>query len=208
MERSPKEIRFVELSLFDQTVHRKGYKVIAGVDEAGRGPLAGPVVAAACILPSKNSFIGVDDSKKLTSIQRHNLFEQLVSDKKVVFGVGVVSAQEIDAINIYQATLQAMLKALAALTIDPDILLVDGMPLAYKNVPSEKVLQGDGRSLSIAAASIIAKVTRDRMMAEFHASWPDYGFDQHKGYGTPKHLNALKKLGPCPIHRRSFSGVL
>jgi ribonuclease HII len=207
MERPSKESRFSELSLFDQTIRGQGYQVIAGVDEAGRGPLAGPVVAAACILPSKNTFVGVDDSKKLTPIQRRTLFEALISDQDVIYGIGIISAEEIDKINIYQATIRAMMQAISALTMSPDLLLVDGMPLIYTSIPSQKVIRGDSKSLSIAAASIIAKETRDRLMAEFHGTWPMYGFDRHKGYGTPMHLQALEKYGPSPIHRRTFARV-
>jgi ribonuclease HII len=207
MERPSKESRFSELSLFDQTIRGQGYQVIAGVDEAGRGPLAGPVVAAACILPSKNTFVGVDDSKKLTPIQRRTLFEALISDQDVIYGIGIISAEEIDEINIYQATIRAMMQAISALTMSPDLLLVDGMPLIHTSIPSQKVIRGDSKSLSIAAASIIAKETRDRLMAEFHGTWPMYGFDRHKGYGTPMHLQALEKYGPSPIHRRTFARV-
>lgn len=207
MEQTPKELRFAELALFDQTVRHQGYQMIAGIDEAGRGPLAGPVVAAACILPIENSFVGIDDSKKLTPIRRRVLFDQLMADKRVIYGLGIISSEEIDAVNIYQATLKAMFKAISALAVSPDMLLVDGMPLTFKEIPSQKIIKGDSKSLSIAAASIIAKETRDRLMAEFHVSWPIYGFDQHKGYGTPKHLKALREHGPSPIHRRSFAGV-
>ncbi|MGZ3633842.1 MAG: ribonuclease HII [Parachlamydiaceae bacterium] len=207
MERSSKESRFSELSFFDQTMRNQGYQIIAGIDEAGRGPLAGPVVAAACILPSKSTFVGVDDSKKLTPIQRRTLFEALVSDQEVIYGIGIISAEEIDKINIYQATIRAMMQAISALALSPDLLLIDGMPLSHTSIPSQKVIRGDSKSLSIAAASIIAKETRDRLMAEFHDVWPMYGFDRHKGYGTPMHLQALEKYGSSPIHRRSFARV-
>ncbi|MBA3602409.1 MAG: ribonuclease HII [Parachlamydiaceae bacterium] len=197
---------FAELSLFDKKARQKGFGIIAGVDEAGRGPLAGPVVAAACILLVKRaSFAGIDDSKKLSAEKRRYFFEKLTSDKQVIYGVGVASVEEIDSINIYQATIQAMLRAIAALTIKPDFLLVDGLKLPHPEIPSEKIIGGDGRSLSIAAASIIAKVTRDRLMLDYHQAYPNYGFDSHKGYGTPQHLAAIKAHGPIPIHRLTFS---
>lgn len=204
------ELRFAELSLFDRSVRRKGFKIVAGVDEAGRGPLAGPVVAAACILPNRNSFKGINDSKQLSAIQRSDCYHSLISHASVKYGIGIVSSEEIDRINIYQATFQAMLKALAALaaSITPDYILVDGsFAPKYEQIPSEAVVGGDGRSLTIAAASIIAKETRDRIMLELHQTYPDYGFDRHKGYATPEHLKTLKLLGPSPVHRFSFAPV-
>lgn len=204
-----RELRFAELLSFDKTFRRKGFKVIAGVDEAGRGPLAGPVVAAACILPANNKFIGIDDSKKLSAVQRQTLFEKLTSDTRVKYGIGIASSQEIDELNIYHATLQAMVRAIACLQVEPELLLVDGgMPLSYGGLTVNQVIGGDAKSLSIAAASIIAKVTRDRLMEVFHEIWPHYGFDSHKGYGTPQHLAALKAHGPTSIHRFSFAPVL
>ena len=197
---------FAELSLFDKKTRQKGFGIIAGVDEAGRGPLAGPVVAAACILLVKRaSFAGINDSKQLSADKRHYFFEKLTSDKQVIYGVGIASVEEIDAINIYQATIQAMLRAVAALKVNPDFLLVDGLKLVHPVYPTEKVIGGDGRSLSIAAASIIAKETRYRLMVKYHEAYPHYGFDSHKGYGTPQHLAAIKAHGPIPIHRLTFS---
>jgi ribonuclease HII len=207
-KKDEEELRFAELSLFDRTIRRKGFKVVAGVDEAGRGPLAGPVVAAACILPNRNVFKGVNDSKQLTASQRSACYQSLVSHTGVKYGIGIVCSEEIDRINIYQATFQAMLKALAALasSLVPDYILVDGnVALSYEQIPSEAVVGGDGKSLAIAAASIIAKETRDRIMLDYHQTYPKYGFDRHKGYGTPCHLEALSLLGPTPIHRRSFA---
>jgi ribonuclease HII len=193
--------------VFESEARKQGFSQIAGVDEAGRGPLAGPVVAAACLLPKGLLIADVDDSKKLTSSKRSELFKRLTEDKKIVYGVGVVSSDEVDRINIYQATIQAMLLAVAALHLLPDCLLVDGLNLPHPNIPVKKIIGGDGRSFSIAAASIIAKVKRDQLMLEFHEQWSQYGFDSHKGYGTPKHLEALDRHGPCPIHRRSFEPV-
>lgn len=199
--------RLKALLKFENLARSKGFRSIAGIDEAGRGPLAGPVVAAACILPEKVFFAGVDDSKKLPSVIRKELFQKLTSHSKVYYGVGIVSHEVIDSINILQATIQAMLKALENLIVLPDLLLVDGMELTATHIPSWKIIQGDSLSKSIAAASIIAKVTRDQLMEEYHKKWPEYEFNQHKGYGTPKHLAALDKFGPSPIHRKSFSPV-
>ncbi len=190
---------------FEKHARAKGFKTIAGIDEAGRGPLAGPVVACACIIPEGIFFPGINDSKQLSPKKREELFLKLTSHPDIFYGVAEISHLEIDIINIYQATINAMRKAVDNLKIIPDYLLVDGMKISYLNIESEKIIQGDTKSQSIAAASIIAKETRDRLMNEFHNMWPQYGFDQHKGYGTKKHLEALEKHGPCPIHRLSFS---
>lgn len=199
--------RLKELLVFERQVYQQGYRCVAGIDEAGRGPLAGPVVAAACILPQGLLIKGVDDSKKLSPKVREQLFEELMANPQIIYGVGIIDPEEIDRINIYQATIQAMLQAVNALDVPPDYLLVDGMNLIHSAIPSLKIIKGDQLSLSIAAASIIAKVTRDRLMQRFHQQWPMYGFEQHKGYGTALHLNALEQHGPCPIHRRSFEPV-
>lgn len=156
---------------------------------------------------SKNSGLtGIDDSKKLSPTQREELFHRLTTHPDVCYGVGVISPQEIDSINIYQATILAMLKAIAALALKPDHILVDGMLLKIE-ASTEKVIGGDAKSLSIAAASIIAKETRDNLMREYHVNWPQYGFDRHKGYGTPQHLLAIEHHGPSPIHRLSFAPI-
>lgn len=196
--------RLLTLTLFEEEARRQGYRQIAGIDEAGRGPLAGPVLAAACLIPSGVFFCGIDDSKKLTSEQRDVLFERITTCKDVVYAVSMVSAAEIDKINIYQATIRAMLKAVAALSIIPDYLLVDGLQLPHPKIPCEKIIQGDAKSQSIAAASILAKVTRDRLMIELDQEWPQYGFKKHKGYATPEHRKAIDDHGPCPIHRMTF----
>jgi ribonuclease HII len=196
--------RVQELLLFETQARAKGFERIAGIDEAGRGPLAGPVIAAACLLPEGFLPLGVDDSKKLTPLQRQKLFTTLTTHSEVVFALGEVSSQEIDQINIYQATLVAMEKAVRGLLVKPDILLCDAMSLNVDGLPCEKIIKGDSRSLSIAAASIIAKVSRDEMMATYHKKWPEYGFSQHKGYGTKKHVEAIHRLGPCEIHRMTF----
>lgn len=199
--------RLKGLTRLENKARRQGFKLIAGVDEAGRGPLAGPVLAAACIIPKEVLIMGVDDSKKLTPKKRQEIYKQIVNDKRICYSVGLVEVEEIDRVNIYQATIQAMLLAIDGLEITPELLLVDGLKLPHPKIPVEKIIGGDALSHCIAAASIIAKETRDRIMIEYHAKWPQYGFDQHKGYGTEKHLTALKEHGPCPIHRQSFEPV-
>ena len=177
--------------------------LIAGVDEAGRGPLAGPVVAAAVILHPGAEILGINDSKKLSEKKRETLYPEIL-DKAMAVGIGIVSAARIDEINILQATYEAMRKAVEGLCFSPDLLLVDAVTipgLAVKQVP---IIKGDAKSLSIGAASIVAKVTRGRLMRELDAIYPQYGFEGHKGYGTAAHIAALKEFGPCPVHRRSF----
>ena len=192
---------------FERAAARAGAKIIAGVDEAGRGPLAGPVVAAAVILPDGFKLRGLNDSKQLTAEKRDEFFQVLTSDSRVQFGVGIVEAEWIDRINILQATHRAMAEALRRLPVQPDHVLVDGLPVKSFTIPQTAIVKGDARSFSIAAASVIAKVTRDRLMLALHAQYPVYGFDQHKGYPTPDHLAALRAHGPCPIHRRTFGPV-
>jgi ribonuclease HII len=196
--------RLQKLIKYENEARGQGYAIIAGIDEAGRGPLAGPVAAAACIIPEGVFFRGIDDSKVLTPAQREKLFEKITLHAGVVHAVSFVSHDEIDKINIYQATIKAMLQAVAALTLVPMILLVDGLKLPHPSIPCKKIIGGDALSQSIAAASILAKVTRDCLMVELDAQWPQYGFKQHKGYATPQHLEAIAKYGPCPIHRISF----
>jgi ribonuclease HII len=196
--------RLRSLVIYEKNARKRGFKVIGGVDEAGRGPLAGPVVAAVCIIPEGIFFKGINDSKQLTPPQRDFLYDQIRNHPNVVFSLGLASAQEIDEINIYQATLQAMRRAIDALSLVPDFLLVDGMQLKHPTILSEKIIQGDAKSQSIAAASILAKVTRDRMMQKWDLEWPFYGFKQHKGYGTAMHRERLKQHGPCSLHRKSF----
>jgi ribonuclease HII len=185
---------------------RRGYRQIAGVDEAGRGPLAGPVVAAAVILPDGLILPGVNDSKKLTAAMRDELFE-VISSEALCVGVGFGDHELVDRINILQATLSAMRDAVLGLSRKPDFLLIDGISSIKMNIPQLTVKKGDSLSLSIAAASIIAKVTRDRLMVQYDAIYPGYGFAGHKGYGAASHLAAIAKLGPSPIHRKSFRGV-
>ena len=196
--------RLIALTAIEREARGEGYKAIAGVDEAGRGPLAGPVLAAACIIPEGVYVWGADDSKKLTAAQRLEVFECIVSDTRIIYAISEASPEEIDTINILQATKRAMSRAVTALRTIPDLLLVDGLRLDYPSIPCKKIIRGDSLSQSIAAASILAKVTRDKMMHAYHEQWPEYGFDQHKGYGTEQHRDALERLGPCPIHRRTF----
>lgn len=199
--------RLYELNQYEDDARSKGFEAVAGVDEAGRGPLAGPVVAAACMIPKGVYFPYINDSKQISPQLRETLFEQITEDPRVAYGIGLIYPEEIDNINIYQATVQAMFMAISKLSKEPDFLLIDGMKLPHPTISCLKIIGGDGLSQSIAAASIIAKVTRDRLMVKCHERWPQYGFEQHKGYGTPQHLEALSIHGPCEIHRRSFEPI-
>lgn len=197
---------------FERELWSRGATLVAGVDEAGRGPLAGPVAAAAVIFPSHwgesgfdERLRGLNDSKQLTETQREEFFSILIAHPEVRFAIAVVDAATIDRINILQATHHAMNEALVQLQPQPEHVLVDGRPVKSIRLPSTAIVKGDARSYSIAAASVLAKVTRDRMMLEFHEQFPAYGFAEHKGYGTPQHLAAIARHGPCPIHRRSFA---
>lgn len=203
-ERSAEQQRLHQLLKFERAAREKGFSCIAGIDEAGRGPLAGPVVAAACILPDDLLIEGINDSKKLLPSQRFAIFQRILSIPDICFGIGVVDALRIDQINILQATFEAMLIAISALAKKPDYLLIDGNQLPKIHIPKEAIIKGDQLSQSIAAASILAKETRDQMMDAFHDKWPEYGFNKHKGYGTKEHLAAIEKLGPSPIHRLTF----
>ena len=179
------------------------YNYICGIDEVGRGPLAGPVVAGAVILPKDCDILYINDSKKLTAAKREELF-QIIMEKAVSAKTALVSSQYIDEVNILQATYEAMRKAIAALDVQPDILLNDAVNIPMVNIKQVPIIKGDAKSISIGAASIIAKVTRDAMMVEYDKIYPEYDFASNKGYGSAKHIEALKKYGPCPIHRRSF----
>lgn len=203
---SRERARLERLLEVERRLRAQGAGHIAGVDEAGRGPLAGPVMAAAVILPPDPDLPGLDDSKKLTPARREALFDR-IRDRAVAVGVGMADSAEIDRLNILQATLKAMREALSALAVTPDRVLIDGNRLPGSGLPELAFVDGDARSLSIAAASVIAKVTRDRMMADYDCLYPGYGFAEHKGYGSARHLQALRDLGPCPIHRRSFAPV-
>jgi ribonuclease HII len=192
---------------FEERAYRQGWKIIAGVDEAGRGPLAGPVVAAAVVLPKKFSHETLNDSKQLTAAHRDELFTFLTTHPGIRYGVGIGSVELIDKINILQATHWAMLEALSKLDPQPDHVLVDGLRVPSIKIPQNAIVKGDAKSWSIAAASVIAKVTRDRLMTEMHAQYPQYNFARHKGYATAEHLEALRCWGPCVLHRRTFRGV-
>ena len=195
-----------DLWAFEQAHRNKGYNRIAGVDEAGRGPLAGPVVAGAVILPPAFDVPGVNDSKQLTHRQRERLFDRIQAEAEAV-GIGIVDAEEIDRINILQASRRAMALAVAQLDPQPDLLLIDGRQGIPSELPQDTIIKGDARSISIAAASIIAKVSRDRIMQDYHVQYPLFGFDRHKGYPTQAHKAAIAAHGPCTIHRRTFRGV-
>ncbi len=188
---------------YERACLNKGYKNIAGIDEAGRGALAGPVVAAAVILPAECQFEGLKDSKQLTAKQR-NVLVDVIKSKAISVGVGITDNHTIDEINILQATLQAMNKAVAQLAHQPDYLLVDGSKMPDSHISGEAIPKGDNLSVSIAAASIVAKTTRDRLMIEFDSIYPEYCFPQHKGYPTVLHRRAIVKFGPTDIHRKSF----
>jgi len=195
-----------DLLAFEKLTARQGYRAVAGVDEAGRGPLAGPVVAAAVILESNSDLPGVTDSKKLTAARRDELFD-LIMAKALAVGIGSGDHLLIDKANILQATLHAMGEAVGRLSISPDYLLIDGISKIPLNIPQRTIKKGDSASLSIAAASIVAKVTRDRLMVDYDIRYPGYGFATHKGYGCASHLAAIAELGPCDIHRKTFRGV-
>lgn len=204
--------KFANRFEFEQELWQKGLSHVAGVDEAGRGPLAGPVLAAAVILPHawvKSGFderlCDLNDSKQLTKRQREEFFSILTAHPEIRFAIASVDVKTIDRVNILQATHRAMNDALAQLHPEPQHVLVDGRPVKSMRFPQTALVKGDARSYSIAAASVMAKVTRDRLMLEYDRQWPVYGFAEHKGYGTPQHLAALAEHGPCPIHRRSFA---
>ena len=196
----------VDLLSFERQAGNRGFRLIAGIDEAGRGPLAGPVVAAAVILPVGLHIAEVNDSKKLSPDKRERLFDVIMA-QAVAVGVGMGSPELIDRINILQATRHAMLVAVSNLTPQPDYILIDGISTIASAIPQKTIKKGDSLSLSIAAASIIAKVTRDRLMRELDRIHPGYGFAGHKGYGSASHMEAIRLLGPSPVHRLSFGGV-
>jgi ribonuclease HII len=196
----------LDMRRFERRVQRRGFQWIAGIDEVGRGPLAGPVVAAAVVLPGEVDLPAVRDSKQLTAAQREALYQEITQCAQD-FSIAFVDAAEIDAVNILQATFQAMLSAVQGLQRAPDFLLIDGPYRLLVDIPQQGIKKGDQVSVSIAAASIIAKVRRDRFMCSQHELYPVYGFHRNKGYGTREHLEALRHHGPCPLHRRSFRGV-
>ena len=192
-----------QMKQYERELAAEGVSFIAGVDEVGRGPLAGPVVTAAVILPEDFDVLGVDDSKKLSPKKREELYE-LIMERAIAVSIGRREPEDIDRINILEATKEAMADAVLGLPVKPDHLLIDAVKLSGLKIPQTSIIKGDARSVSIAAASIIAKVTRDREMVEMDEKYPGYSFASNKGYGTKAHYDGLAKLGPCPIHRRSF----
>lgn len=207
-----KTARVIDRFEFERALWARGMMHVAGVDEAGRGPLAGPVVAAAVVFPAEwlraglpVELNGLNDSKQLTVDQREVFFATLKSLPGILFAIAQTDAPQIDELNILRATHRAMNAALTQLNPPPDHVLVDGWHVPSLRFPQTPIVKGDARSYSIAAASVLAKVTRDRLMAEYDRQWPAYGFAEHKGYGTAQHLAALTEQGPCPIHRRSFA---
>lgn len=191
---------------YESIAREHGYGLIAGVDEAGRGPLAGPVVAAAVIIPEDVILPGVKDSKKMTGKARDKAFP-LILDKAIAIGIGVISHRAIDETNILKASLEAMRQALLSLKPAPEFVLVDGIHKVGLSIPQKCIKRGDQLSHSISAASVVAKVYRDRIMSSYNEMFPEYGFHKHKGYGTARHIAALKQYGPCPVHRLTFKGV-
>ncbi|MET3682118.1 ribonuclease HII [Alkalibacillus flavidus] len=199
--------QFQDMRAYEQAGWSRGYRYIAGVDEVGRGPLAGPVVAASVVLdPDDESLVGINDSKQLSESQRKAFYDTII-ERAIAVGVGVVEAETIDKINIYQSAKQAMQQAVDHMATQPDYCLIDAMTLEELMCPQQSLIKGDQKSISIAAASVIAKVTRDRLMIEAAHTYPDFEFERNMGYGTPNHLQALAKHGPTKIHRLSFNPV-
>jgi len=198
--------RVAALYAFENAAAAEGYDLVAGVDEAGRGPLAGPVSVAAVILPRGLFLPRLNDSKKLSAKAREELYDEIQA-KAIAVSSALVDAKTIDRVNIYQATMNGMYEAIFGLDPQPQKVLIDAVQLEKLPMPEESIIKGDAKSASIAAASIIAKVTRDRLMMEYDKAFPEYGFAHHKGYGTAEHIAALQKYGPCPIHRQSFEPI-
>ena len=201
-----KEIeRLNALKEIENKWHQKGKKLVCGIDEAGRGPLAGPVVVAAAIMPEDSFIEGVNDSKKISEKKREALYE-LITNEAIAWGVGIIDQKEIDRINILNATKEGLTTAVKSLQIKPDRIIVDALNgIDTLGIPYTSIIKGDAKCYSIAAASIIAKVTRDRIMRQWDEIYPQYGFEKHKGYGTKAHIEAIKEYGLCPLHRRSFT---
>lgn len=205
LEKIRKEEERLEQLRYYEHLYEADYPMICGIDEVGRGPLAGPVCAAAVILPKDCKIFYINDSKKLSESRREMLYEEIM-EKAIAVGIGMASPQQIDEVNILQATYIAMREAINELPVCPDILLNDAVTIPEVAIKQVPIIKGDAKSVSIGAASIIAKVTRDRLMKEYDQIMPEYGFAQNKGYGTKEHIEALKQYGPSPIHRRSFIG--
>ncbi|RKQ37467.1 ribonuclease HII [Oceanobacillus halophilus] len=200
------EMKFKEMCQYEQRAFDNGKQFIAGIDEAGRGPLAGPVVAAAVILPSDFKLLGLNDSKQLNEERRENYFS-IIKEKAISYGIAIIDSQKIDEINIFEATKLAMRQAIETLETHPDHLLIDAVNLTDLPCSSESIIKGDARSISIAAASILAKVTRDRLMKEIHIEYPEYDFASNMGYGTKHHIEKLAEFGVTPYHRKTFAPV-
>ncbi len=198
--------RVAKLYAYEEQALAEGFRIVAGVDEAGRGPLAGPVSIAAVVLPHNLYLPRINDSKKLSPNVRDELFDE-IQEKAISIGTALVDAAVIDRLNIYQATINGMYEAIFSLNPQPDKVLIDAVRLEQLPMKSLSIIKGDAKSASIAAASIIAKVTRDRLMDEYDREYPQYGFARHKGYGTAEHIDAIRKYGPCPIHRKSFEPI-
>ena len=199
------EERMSRLKKTDKEFYDMGLNYICGIDEAGRGPLAGPVVVASVIMPKDSRIEGVNDSKKVSEKKREKLYDQII-EEAISYGIGIIYQDEIDEINILQATKKGLTEALKSMKVKPDAILVDALTgIDTLGIPYKSIIKGDATSYSIAAASIIAKVTRDRIMREWDSVYPEYGFAGHKGYGTAKHIAAIKQYGLCPIHRKSFT---
>ena len=198
------EERLKQLKEYENQLRSKGFEFICGIDDAGRGPLAGPVVVASVIMPADSIIEGVNDSKKVSEKKREKLYD-LILEEAISYGVGIIGQDEIDDINILNATKKGLTMSLKELDKKPDLIIVDALThIDTLGIPYESIIKGDAKCYSISAASIIAKVTRDRIMREWDKIYPQYGFESHKGYGTAKHIAALKEYGPCEIHRRSF----
>lgn len=198
--------RVAALYEYERQAANEGFELVAGVDEAGRGPLAGPVAVAAVILPKEIYLPYLNDSKKLSEKRREILYD-IIKEKAIAYGVVFVDRETIDRENIYQATQNGMYDAILKLNPKPEKVLIDAMPLEKLPIPHLSIVKGDAKSASIAAASVLAKVTRDRFMKEMDEVYPEYGFKNHKGYGTKAHIEAIKKYGPCPLHRKTFEPV-
>ncbi|MBQ9658601.1 MAG: ribonuclease HII [Clostridia bacterium] len=197
--------RLTKLKQIENDLHKKGFKYICGIDEAGRGPLAGPVVVASVVMPENSMIEGINDSKKISEKKREELYDKIINEA-ISYGVGIVGQDEIDDINILNATKKGLTSSLQELTVKPDLILVDALEhINTLGIPYESIIKGDAKAYSISAASIIAKVTRDRIMREWAKVYPEYGFDGHKGYGTAKHIQAIKEHGICSIHRKTFT---
>ena len=199
------ELRLKELKRQEDELRNRGFNMICGIDEAGRGPLAGPVVVASVIMPANSMIEGVNDSKKISEKKREKLYDQIL-EEAISYGVGIIGQDEIDEINILNATKKGLTMSLKELTVKPDLIIVDALThIDTMGIQYESIIKGDAKCYSISVASIIAKVTRDRIMREWDKVYPEYGFEKHKGYGTSAHIEAIKKYGLCPIHRKSFT---